>query len=217
MTKKDIAIIGGTFDPVHNGHIDMAKYLSDNYLADEIWMLPSYNSPHKNSDTKNSFIDRVNMLKIAFPDDKNIKISTFEKEYYENSGDVKTYTLDILDAISKKYLNIHIYFIVGFDSIKDISKWHNYQELLRKYFFYIFDRKDNEFTTIEQKKIYIDNLGNKFCHHRVAELLNHTVPDISSTHIRELLKDNINNKEKLLKMIPEKVYNYIVEHNLYGF
>lgn len=217
MTKKDIAIIGGTFDPVHNGHIDMAKYLSDNYLADEIWMLPSYNSPHKNSDTKNSFIDRVNMLKIAFPDDKNIKISTFEKEYYENSGDVKTYTLDILDAISKKYLNIHIYFIVGFDSIKDISKWHNYQELLRKYFFYVFDRKDNEFTTIEQKKIYIDNLGNKFCHHRVAELLNHTVPDISSTHIRKLLKDKINNKEKLLKMIPEKVYNYIVEHNLYGF
>ena len=47
MTNKDIAIIGGTFDPVHIGHVEMARYLIDNSLAHEVWILPSYNSPHK--------------------------------------------------------------------------------------------------------------------------------------------------------------------------
>lgn len=216
MTKKDIAIIGGTFDPIHNGHIAMAKYLSDNYIVDEIWFLPSYNSPHKDIDTKISFEHRVMMTKLATSDIKNVIVSTFEKDYYDSENtDVKTYTIDILDAISAKFLNTHIYFVVGFDSIKQINTWHDYQNLLKKYFFYVFDRKDDEFKDINQKKMYIDNLGKKFSRHRVCELLDETIPDISSTEVRKLLKDAKTNKEKLLTMIPSSVYDYIVKEGLY--
>lgn len=216
MTKKDIAIIGGTFDPIHNGHIEMAKYLSDNYIVDEIWILPSYNSPHKDIDTKSSFEHRVNMAKLAIKDIKNTIVSTFEKDYYENAKtDVKTYTKDILDAINNKFLNIYIHFVVGFDSIKQISTWHDYQNLLKKYFFYVFDRKDDEFKTIEQKRLYIDNIGKKFSNHRVSELLDAHISDISSTEIRDLLKDKVKNESKILSMIPPCVYEYIINNNLY--
>lgn len=216
MTKKDIAIIGGTFDPIHNGHIEMAKYLSDNFIVDEIWMLPSYNTPHKDIDTKNTYNDRVEMTQIGVSGIKNVKVSTFEKEYCEKySDDKKTYTIDVLDALSKKYLNLYIHFVVGFDSIKQISTWHNYKDLLKKYFVYVFDRKDDEFKTIEQKKLYIDNIGTKFSRHRVCELFNYEVQDVSSSEIRDLFKNREINKEKLLTLIPENVYNYIVNHNLY--
>lgn len=216
MTKKDIAIIGGTFDPVHNGHIAMAKYLADNYIVDEVWMLPSYNSPHKDIDTKKSFENRVNMLNLSFQNDNNVKISLFEREYYESKDkEIKTYTIDILDAIKNKYLNLRIHFIVGFDSIKQISTWHNYKKLLNDFWFYIFDREDNEFTTKEQKEIYLKNLRVKNNINFYYEFMNIDIPNISSTEIRLLLKDRLKNKGKLLTLIPEKVYNYICENNLY--
>lgn len=216
MTKRDVAIIGGTFDPVHIGHIEMAKYLSGNYLVDEIWMLPSYNSPHKDVDTKKTFEHRINMLKLATCDIKNVLVSNFEKEYYEaEKTDVKTYTIDILDALSAKFLNIYFHFVVGFDSIKQIPTWHNWQDLLKKYFIYVFDRKDNEFITKESKKMYIDNLGQKFSRHRVCELLDANITDISSTQLKLLLKNRSQNKDEILKYIPLNVYNYIDDNNLY--
>ena len=216
MTRKDIAIIGGTFDPVHNGHIQMAKYLSDNYIVDEVWMLPSYNSPHKEVDTISSFDHRVNMLNIALSDTKNIIVSLYEKEYYEsNNGNVKTYTYEILESLKKKYLNIRIHFVVGFDSIKDISKWHEYKKLIENYWFYIFNRKDNEFKTKEQKINYLQNLGVNFGHKCIYELFDYEVEDISSTELRYMLKDINANRNKLEKYLNLQVLKYIENNKLY--
>ena len=161
MTRKDIAIIGGTFDPVHNGHVEMVKYLSYNYIVDEVWLLPSYNSPHKNVLNITPFNHRVNMLNIAIKNIKKVIVNTFEAEYYhQNPDEEKTYTYEVLNALKKKYLNGRFHFVVGFDSIKHISEWHRYKELIRDYWFYIFDRCDDDFEMREQKIYYLDNLGN---------------------------------------------------------
>lgn len=215
MTRKDIAIFGGTFDPVHIGHYEIVKYFVDNYIVDEVWILPSYESPHKDIDTKKSFYDRVNMLKLEFNDLKSVVINTFEEEYY-NSTKEKTYSYEVLNALKKKYLNCRFHFVVGFDSIKNIHTWHNYVDLIRDYWFYIFDREDNEFKTIEQKKNYLDNLGKNYGFKFIYEMFDIKITDISSTHIRELLLDYKNNDEELKKYLNNNVLKYILENKLYG-
>lgn len=215
MTRKDIAIFGGTFDPVQIGHYEIVKYFVDNYIVDEVWILPSYESPHKDIDTKKSFYDRVNMLKLEFNDLKSVVINTFEEDYY-NSTKEKTYSYEVLNALKKKYLNCRFHFVVGFDSIKNIHTWHNYVDLIRDYWFYIFDREDNEFKTIEQKKNYLDNLGKNYGFKFIYEMFDIKITDISSTHIRELLLDYKNNDEELKKYLNNNVLKYILENKLYG-
>lgn len=215
MTRKDIAIIGGSFDPVHNGHIEMIKYFIDNYIVDEVWVLPSYNSPHKINDSISSFNDRVNMLNIAISNIKNTYINTFEEEYYKKYNQ-KTYTYEVLSMLKKKYLNMRFHFVLGFDSIKNIKTWHRYKDLLAEYWFYIFDREDNEFTTIEQKKYYLDNLGRNLKIKFIYEMFDIKVSNISSTKIREMIKDININREELIKVINCDVLKYIEDNKLYG-
>ena len=215
MTKKDIAVFGGTFNPVHIGHYEIVKYFIDNYTVDEVWVLPSYESPHKEIDTKKSFDDRVNMLKLAFKDLKNVVINTFEEEYYNNVND-KTYSYEVLNALKKKYLNCRFHFVVGFDSIKNIHTWHNYVDLIRDYWFYIFDREDNEFKTIEQKKNYLDNLGKNFGFKFIYEMFDIKITNISSSEIRNAFKNYDNNVEFLNKYLNKNVIKYIIDNNLYG-
>lgn len=215
MTRKDVAIIGGSFDPVHNAHIEMIKYLVDNYIVDEVLVLPSYYSPHKDNESISSFEDRVNMLNIALKDIKNTYIDTFEEEYYKIYN-TKTYTYEVLKALKKKYLNMRFHFVVGFDSIKAIKTWYKYKDLLAEYWFYIFDREDNEFKTMEQKKYYLDNLGKNLGIKFIYELLDVKISNISSTEIRGMLNDIIANREKLLNIINKDVLKYIEEKRLYG-
>lgn len=153
MTSKDIAIIGGTFNPVHKGHIMMAKYLSYNYIVDEVWMLPAYKPPHKKSTEICSYDDRCEMLNLCVEDIKRVKVVGFEKKYYDKKKlegeNCTTYTIDVLNYIVDRLKNIQIHFVVGFDEIIDLSTWHNYKDLMKYYEFYIFDREyydDNSIT-----------------------------------------------------------------------
>lgn len=217
MTKRDVAIFGGTFNPVHNGHIDMINYLVDNYIVDEVWVLPSYVSPHKSINDIISYEDRVNMLELSTKNISNTIVNQFEKEFYDKNNDLvdKTYTYEILDALKKKYLNCRFHFIVGFDSIKYIHTWHRYKELIRDYWFYIFDREDDEFKNIDQKRKYLNNLGKNYGINFIYELFETKITNISSTEIRNLLKDIDKNHDELLKYLNPDVLNYIIDHRLY--
>lgn len=215
MTKKDIAIFGGTFDPVHIGHYEIVKYFIDNYIVDEIWVLPSYCSPHKDVDTIKSYRDRVNMLKLEFADLNNVTISTFEEEYFKSINE-KTYSYEVLNAMKKKYLNCRFHFVVGFDSIKNIHTWHNYKDLIRDYWFYIFDRADDEFTTKEQKLNYLNNLGKNFNTKFVYEMFDIKITDISSSDIREMFSKDNKNDDYFNKYLNKNVLQYIVDNKLYG-
>lgn len=217
MTKRDVAIFGGTFNPVHNGHIDMINYLVDNYIVDEVWVLPSYVSPHKNINDIISYEDRVNMLELSTKNISNTIVNQFEKDFYDKNNDLvdKTYTYEILEALKKKYLNCRFHFIVGFDSIKYIHTWHRYKELIRDYWFYIFDREDDEFKNIDQKRKYLSNLGKNYGINFIYELFETKITNISSTEIRNLLKDIDKNHDELLKYLNPDVLNYIIDHRLY--
>ena len=216
MTNKNIAILGGTFNPVHIAHMEMIKYLTELSNIDEVWVLPSYNTPHKTIDTISSYNHRIEMLKLACNNINKVYISRFEEEYSKQNPNIKSYTYEILNEIKKIHNNYNIYFVVGFDSIRDISSWHRYIELIRDYEFYIFDRKDNEFKTIEQKKFYLDNLGKHKGINFKYKLLDCTITNISSSSIRTMLnkKDEYNNILKIF--LDSKVLKYIEDNKLYG-
>lgn len=215
MTRKDIAIFGGTFDPVHVGHYEIVKYFIDNYIVDEVWVLPSYCSPHKDVDTIKSYRDRVNMLKLEFSDLNSVTISTFEEEYFKSINE-RTYTYEVLNAMKKKYLNCRFHFVVGFDSIKNIHTWHNYKDLIRDYWFYIFDRADDEFTTKEQKLNYLNNLGKNFNTKFIYEMFDIKITDISSSDIRDMFGKDNKNFDYFNKYLNKNVLQYIVDNKLYG-
>ena len=118
--------------------------------------------------------------------------------------------------MKKKYLNCRFHFVVGFDSIKNINTWHKYKELISEFWFYVFDRADSEFKTLEQKKNYLDNLGKNQNINFFYELLNIQITDISSTYIRDLLKDYKKNILEINKYLNKNVLNYIINNNLYG-
>ena len=215
MIKKKIAVFGGTFDPVHIGHYEIVKYLVDNCFVDEVWVLPSYLSPHKDINYISSFKDRVNMLNLMFGSLNNVKINYFEEEYYKLKND-KTYTYEVLDAIKKKYLKFNFSFVIGFDSIKYIRTWHNYKDLLRDNFFYIFDRNDKNINDPNYKQNYIKKL--------IYDLkidFDYCIPDyqptdISSTRIRELFKNYNHNIDVINKYLNKSVIKYILDNKLYG-
>ena len=212
---KEIAIIGGTFNPVHIGHVDIVKYLVNNTDIDEVWVMPSYNSPHKDINTIDTYNQRIEMLKLAFSDVDKVRISRFEEEYATIYPNSKTYTYEILNELKKKY-NTNIFkFVVGFDSIKEISTWHRYLELIRDYEFYIFDRNDSEFKTQEQKKFYLDNLGKHQGINFKYKFFDYKVTNISSTSIRAMLQNIDEYKNVLNLFLDSKVLHYIEDNNLY--
>lgn len=215
MTKKNVAIFGGTFDPVHIGHFEIVKYFTDNNIVDEVWILPSYESPHKNIDNISSFEDRVNMLNIEFDNIPSVYINTYERDYYDEMKQ-KTYSYEVLNALKQKFSDSQFYFVVGFDSIKNIHTWHNYKDLIRDYCFYIFDRKDDEYKTKDQKIHYLNNLGKEDGINFNYKLFDTKITDISSTEIKELLLDFNDNIDKLNKYLNKDIIKYILDNKLYG-
>ena len=215
MNNKQIAIFGGTFDPVHIGHFQMVNYLLGLIFVDEVWILPSYFPPHKDYEIINSFEHRVEMLKLVFNNLKYVYISTFEKEYYKKNNK-KTFTFEILEEFTKKYLSYNFNFVIGFDSIKNIYTWHKYKELLEKYHLYIFMRNDDSCKSYKECKNLIDliyadlNISPKY------NLFDTKISNISSSSIRDLFKNIEKNKIELYNYLNKDVYKYILNNNLYG-
>ena len=215
IMTKTIAILGGTFDPIHIGHVQMIKYIVDNDFADEVWVMPSFYSPHKDIDNITSFKDRVNMINLSTADIDKVIISSFEKEYFDKHNE-KTYTYEVLSELSRQFMDYKFVFVVGYDSIENIETWHNYKDLLKNFSFYIFDRNDNKLSNISQKNNYISRLVKDLNINFDYKLFDTEICDISSTEIRALLKDIKSNSDLLLKYINEKVLYYIIENKLYG-
>ena len=216
---KNVAIFGGAFDPIHKGHIDIVNYLNSDKEIDEILIMPSYNHPIKSynlsQDSHDDFYyKRIEMIKLSIKTYDKIKISEHERDYCLKNGFNKTYTYDILSSLDKNDTNY--IFVIGFDSIYDIETWHKYKELLNEYKFYIFDRDNDKLTTANERQRYIGSLDNKYnIKFNYKYITEPKIAQISSTDLKTLLKDKINNKNKILDYLDEGVFNYILENNLY--
>lgn len=193
---KKIGLFGGAFDPVHIGHIDLAKVVLSEYNLDEVIFIPSKTPPHKQPHLA-SAIDRLNMMQIAIKKlENNFSVSDVEIKSNETS-----YTYNTV----KKFLNdtTEIYFICGSDIFATIETWHKWKELLNLVKFIVVERANFSFNKMLST---IDvNLDEKI-EKRSIILLKKNIIDISSSILRKNLDKSY---------LDEDVYKYIKSNKLY--
>lgn len=197
-----IGILGGTFNPIHLGHIELARTAYRELNLDKVWFMPSKNPPHKDNDSIASETDRVNMINLAIQDYDYFEVSDIE---LKREG--ITYTSDTLEYLQEKYSEDTFYFIIGADSLINIEKWHRPDILFRLTTFVVAVRDD-----IDIDKIYLqcEYLKQKYEDVQIR-IINMSKIDVSSTEIRKKCKKNHFTDCN----IDKKVYDYIVKYSVY--
>src|SRR5262249_28785996 len=119
-----IAIMGGTFDPIHNGHLAAAQSVVETFLVDEVHFVPAFSPPHKQSRGITSPFHRFAMVALATVSFNRFRPSTIEVDALE-----KRYTVETLDAMKQAYPGAELLFIVGTDMYQEIETWKSYRRL----------------------------------------------------------------------------------------
>jgi nicotinate-nucleotide adenylyltransferase len=122
---KRIAFYGGSFDPVHDGHLQIAKTLTELFELDEFWFIPAFHAPHKRSKNITSPFCRYAMLALATNNEPKIKISTVELNAPE-----KPYTFETLAKLKTNLTGARIFFVMGADSWDEITTWREWETVL---------------------------------------------------------------------------------------
>lgn len=193
----DLCLFQGTFNPIHNAHIRVAEYAAENFAKDGVIFIPAYNPPHKETDD-NMASHRFNMVKLAIEGNSHFKISDIE---YQRKGKSYTY-LTICELYEKYNPEGKIKFIIGTDAFRKIESWYETEKLKKLVDFILFQRDlafdEEEFEQLRKKGYNYTFMPLEF-------------EDISSTELR----NKIQRCENLTGLVPQKVEEYIKEHELY--
>lgn len=199
---KKIGIFGGSFDPVHFGHICLAKDAARLESLDKVLFVPARIQPFKMGAKTADGKDRLAMLNLAVEGS-----DIFEVSSYELDSNGISYTYLTLRAMRKKYgSNTQLCFITGTDSFLTMEKWKNSEEILREYSIIVGSRPGYR---NEELRICIDRIRENY-DTKIIKMENEQ-HDISSTEVRRKVRDGISAED----MIPEKVEDYIRQKGLY--
>lgn len=192
LTVRKIGLLGGTFDPPHLGHLIMAEEARIQMNLDEIWWLPNKIPPHKNNRSNSTEKDRLHMV--------NMMIQLHEKYFLcdvELRREGPSYTIDTINYLQETYPNDTFYFIIGEDSLQTLHTWKDSEQLQKIISFIVMPRP---------------GYGNdtKNTNAKIMKLSSQSF-DISSTNIRNRIKENKLNRFLLTK----EVFDYIKEKGLY--
>ena len=197
-----IAIFGGTFDPVHEGHVQIVRAILDGGYSDKVLVLPAWEPPHKNS-VRTAYCHRLQMAKLAFDGVKNAEVSDMESQWrFEPS-----YSIRVLSAFQELYPADIVQMVIGGDSLKNFGSWYEPVKLAEKFEFIIYPRSNEDCDFSALARI----IGEKNTEKMRSNVINAPFYEISSTFLRKKLE----NSENVATFISEKVLNYIKENNLY--
>ncbi|HRX15060.1 MAG TPA: nicotinate-nucleotide adenylyltransferase [Spirochaetota bacterium] len=194
MLQNRIAIFGGTFNPVHNGHLQNASHIADEFQLDRILFVPAKIPVHKRINNDPGPEERSYMLSLAIRADSRFELSTLEIE--RNSESYSIYTVR---SVIKNYPDSKIFFIVGSDSFNTITGWKNYGELISLVHFIVMKRPGDSI-----REEVLDIIPS-------VSIAKNVEIDVSSTKIREFIKE----KKDCAKLLPDKVLSYINEKEFY--
>ena len=200
MEGKKIGIIGGSFNPIHNGHINLAKNILEQYKLDKLLLIPVGSHPFRKGDMA-SAKDRYNMVKLCTDKVDGLEVSDIE---IKRTG--FSYTVDTLRELKKIYPDATLYLIVGGDILFEITQWKDFKEIFSLCTFVAVFRPGYNFKTFYNQ---IDKLQNEYG----AKIDTVTVPeiDISSTELRNMVRA----KKVIGEYVPPEVEEYILKKKLY--
>ena len=185
------AIFGGTFDPIHNGHLVIARTAADQYHLDPILVVPAAHPPHKAGVTHVDYTHRVRRAELACADDPRLVVSRLEERT------VRSYSIDTIEKVrAGMQASDELFFIIGADAFAEIRTWHRWQDVVRAVCFIVVSRPGHRYGAPEGA-----------CVKRLDSV---DLP-ISSSDIRRALAAGEQPAE-----VPVRVLQYILEHHLYG-
>lgn len=211
--QKLVGIFGGTFDPIHLGHIKAVDQLCQELEFERVHWVLSARPPHKDAISA-SISARFEMLRLALSE-----YPLFLADDCEIKRQSKSYTIDTLIYFQEKYPDYRLCLIIGSDSLQQLQSWHRYRELLDMAHIIVMSRPGYEPQAPEYlSDRVVESLDAlKTLNSAGIALYTHTDYDISSTRIRRMLADKqvSNNRPELQKVLPESVINYIQSQQSY--
>ena len=193
---KKYGIFGGTFNPIHYGHLMICEYLKEELGLDKIIFIPTGNPPHKDLDV--SARARYEMVKLAISSNPTFEISDIETNRIKLS-----YTVDTVRDLKKIYKDEKLFFLIGLDTLFQLKTWKKIEELSGEIEFVVALRpKYIDIKEINRElKFLRENYGTK------VEIIHTPLYEISSTELRDRIKE----EKSVRYLIPEEVVNYIKE------
>lgn len=198
--SQKIGIMGGTFDPIHYGHLLIAQSAAEEFALDQVLFLPTGRSPHKSEKDVTEPQIRCEMVRIALEDNPKFELSMLEAKNTEVN-----YTYASLQKLKQIYPKAQLYFIMGEDSLDDFPTWKKPEEICRLSTVLVAVRNDKGFG-ISDKIAEIAQMYQADMH-----MLHAPNFSVSSHDIRQRIHEN----KSVRYMLPDKVTEYIVQHDLY--
>ncbi len=207
---KRIGILGGTFNPIHNGHLAIAEIVCEKMSLDKVLFIPSRLPPHKSGKNILSAAHRLNMVRLAVKD-----YDHFEASSVETDRQGRSYTVDTLEALRGIYpKGTKFYFILGQDSLQTLPKWKNVTKILDLATFVAVRRSKSEeglgeeFARAAKEANLSKEIRDKIQKIRIIKM---PIMDISSQKMRRRIAAN----KEVQFYIPAEVDNYIKKNKLY--
>jgi nicotinate-nucleotide adenylyltransferase len=215
--RRSVALFGGTFDPVHGGHITVAQAAQRRFHLDAIYFIPSSRPPHKTQRELTPFIHRYAMVSLACAGHAGFLPSLVEAPASGAPSHV-FYTIDTVRRFHREHPDDHLYFIVGADQFLEIPTWKNYESLLDACDFIIASRPGFRLDAL-RLVIPPEKLGRTAAQdpHKIVlrksaiHMLSTVASHVSSTEVRERLQG----KQSIHGLVPALVEEYILGQALY--
>ena len=203
MSKKikKLGIIGGTFDPIHYGHIGCAEAAADAFDLDEVWFMPANHPNFKQDRDVNDIKDRLKMCELALAAHGNEK---FKVSDLEANREGTTFTSETLEILKTDYPDTELFFITGTDAVFALPEWHNSEEILQLATIIAVTRKGYHEPNEEQEK-FLTKYADKI------KIVEADVIDVSSSQIRQRLWNRLDVSD----YVPSSIFNYMHNNDLY--
>jgi nicotinate-nucleotide adenylyltransferase len=191
MPQQRLAIFGGTFDPIHNAHLAVAREAAIRFALDRVLVIPNGNPPHKQGVERAEWADRYRMVELACAGDAHLMPSRLEE------GQARSYSIDTIERVKAAYPGDRVFFLIGADAFAEIHTWRRWEEVLAAVEFIVVARPGHRYEIPAGA---------------------HTLPletlalNVSSSDIRAALRGGRKPPE-----LPGPVQDYISANKLYGY
>ena len=208
---KRVGLFGGTFDPIHNGHLQLAEAACNECQLDRVLFIPAASPPHKPNQKIISYDHRVEMVRLACAGNNRFACSCIESNLPQ-----PTFTVDTLRALKGRFENeVQLYFLIGVDAFLEIMTWKEYTVVLSFLNFVLCPRQlcDREALLALMGTLGYSRSGSIWSHKEYKNLfeLSATPDNVSSTEVRNALPG-----DPSVENVAPHVIQYIKKHGLYG-
>ena len=219
MKRRRIGVYGGTFDPVHRGHLSVARAVLENFALDELLFVPAFVPPHKRGREISSPHHRYTMLALATRHEPLMRISTIELD-----APARPYTVETMASLQSAHADADLFFVMGMDSFREVTLWRDYETLLSNYSVIVAARPGHENDDEARGKHLAPTLQARIVDLRGGKrptdkqlatphifVTDYVAVDVSATAIRAAVEAG----DGIKKLVPSVIAAYVQKYSLY--